>query len=133
MLLTKKRAITFSEYLIAIALTVIAVLFFISFLMTSVNYLRMVMELRTATLVLQEQVSMARELKFPQVQSLGGSFASAAASSLRDAKGTISKTVYNGHPDIIKITYALEWTAFNGRPQKKTIVTLITNCGIDKK
>ncbi|MCK4463112.1 MAG: hypothetical protein KAU58_02240 [Candidatus Omnitrophica bacterium] len=91
------------------------------------------MELRTASLVLQEQASMARDLKFSDILSIGGTFSSSSMSSLNSATGTIKQSSYKGLDKIIKVTFKLDWTAFNGNPAHKTLVTLMTDHGINKK
>jgi len=127
------KAFTIIEALVAIVLMTSIFVVFFTALMTSFNNLRRVKELRTASLVLQEQVSIARELHFPDIQTLGGTFNSTSMSSLSDAAGTIVHASYNGQNTIEKIAFRLTWTGFDGRPMSKTLVTLITDHGIDKK
>ncbi len=127
------KAFTIVETLVAIVLIAFTFVTFFSALMTSFNHLRRVMELRTASLVLQEQVSLVRELPFASIQSLGGTFTSGSMSALTDAAGTIMKAPYDGHDKIIRITFTLDWTDFVGNPASKTLVTLMTERGINKK
>lgn len=91
------------------------------------------MELRTATLILQEEISVIRNLEYSDIQSLGGTFSSQDMASLRNAAGTISKSSYGGSTNILKITLKLDWKTFENNPVNKTISTFITDHGIDKK
>lgn len=128
-----KKAFTLVEILIAAILVAVIALAFFASLATSFNHLRRIVELRTASLVLQEQVSMARDLKYSDILSIGGTFSSASMSSLKDATGTISQSLYGGHAEITKISFKLDWTDFNGDPADKSLVTLMTDHGINKK
>jgi hypothetical protein len=121
------------EVLLAtILIALISAAFFAS-LLTCFNYLRRVIELRTASLVLQEEVSKVRELTFSDIQSLGGTFSSSGMSSLNNAAGAILQGPYEGRDKIVKITFQLDWTAFDGKPVRKTLVTLMTDHGINKR
>jgi len=133
MRLKTKKSFTIVETLFAITLTIIIVLAFFNSLTLAFNYIRYQMELRTAHLILQEQVALVRELEFSDVQVLGGSFSSDNMDMLKDASGTILKSIYNGQSKMIKLTLSLDWTAFNGDPAERRIVTVITSDGIDKK
>ena len=127
------KSFTIFEILIAAILVAVISIAFFSSLVTSVNHLRRIVELRTASLVLQEQASMARDLKFSDILSIGGTFSSSSMSSLNSATGTIKQSSYKGLDKIIKVTFKLDWTAFNGNPAHKTLVTLMTDHGINKK
>lgn len=127
------KSFTIFEILIAAVLVALIALAFFASLVTSFNHLRRIVELRTAGLVLQEQVSMARDLKYPDVVSIGGTFSSASMSSLKNATGTIMQSSYGGRDKIIKITFKLDWTDFSGKPAHKSLVTLMTDHGINKK
>lgn len=129
----KNKAFTLVESLFALALIVLIVVVFLSSLMVSVSYVRRSFELRTSSLILQEQISLVRELKYTDIQSLGGSFSSAFMSSLKNAAGTINKSYEGGGDKILKITLKLDWTTFDSKPASRSVVTLITDHGIDKK
>lgn len=129
----RNKSFTILESLFAtILITLIAVVFFSS-IMTSFNHIRHALELRTASLILQEEISLVRELEFSDIQSLGSSFTSGSMSALKDAAGTIVKSAYSGDGKTLKLTLKLSWTSFDTRPLNKTIVTLITDHGIDKR
>lgn len=133
MKLLNTKSFTLLEILVTTVLVVIiAVSFFTSFV-TSFNYLRRLMELRTATLVLQEQVSKTRELAFSDIQTIAGTFTSPYMSSLESATGSIQKSAYGGSADITKISFKVNWTTYDGRATEKTLVTLMTDHGINKK
>lgn len=129
----KTKSFTIIEAVTSAALLIIFAVAFLTSLWTSFNYLRRVMELRTAALVLQEEASIVRNLKFSDILSLDGRFSSAGLSSLKDATGSIIKSLYEGKAKILKMTFKVDWTAFDGRPQTKSIVTLMTDHGINKK
>ena len=131
-ILNNKAFTLFEIFIAAILVTVITLAFFAS-LVTSFNHLRRIVELRTASLVLQEQISMARGLEFSDILSIGGTFSSASMSSLKNATGSISQSFYGGHNEIIKLSFKLDWTDFNGEPTHKSLVTLMTDHGINKK
>ncbi len=128
-----KKSFTIFEILIAAILVAVIFLAFFASLVTSINHLRRIVELRTASLVLQEQVSMARDLKYSDILAIGGTFSSASMSSLNNATGLINQSSYGGRDKIIKLTFKLDWTAFNGEPAHKSLVTLMTDHGINKK
>lgn len=129
----RKRSFTLIEALIATALLTMLLISFLGSLWVSFDYLRRVMELRTAALVLQEQVSIIRNKKFSEIILLGDSFTSSGMLSLNDAAGTIIKSYYGGQNKMLKITFKLDWNMFNGTPVSKTVVTVITDHGIDKR
>ncbi len=128
-----KKAFTLIESLFTLSLICLIAVAFLTSLIVSVNYVRKSYELRTASLILQEQMSVLRERSYPEIQALGGSFSSGYMSSLTSASGAINKTPYGGHSDILKITYTLNWTTFDNRPASKSIVTMVTKEGLDKK
>ena len=97
------------------------------------SYLSYIGELRTATLILQEQVSNTRELSYAQIQALGSTFSSSEMSSLDGAAGTISFSPYQGESEITKITFTIDWTGSNGLAKSQSIVTMMTEDGINKK
>ncbi len=76
---------------------------------------------------------MARDLEFSDILSIGEVFSSASMSSLNNATGSINQSSYEGHDKSIKITFKLDWTDFNGDPTHKSLVTLMTDHGINKK
>lgn len=127
------KAFTLVESLFAIALIALIIVVFFSALIVSVNYVRGAFELRTASLILQEQMSLTRGLNYSDIESLGSSFSSSYMSSLRNAAGTIYKSYYGGSNDILKLTFKLDWTANDNKPASRSIVTLVTDHGIDKK
>jgi type II secretory pathway pseudopilin PulG len=124
---------TLAEVMISIVLVTVIVLAFFGAFSSSFNYLRRVIELRNATLVLQEEMSVIRELKFSEIQNLPATFSSNSMSSLHNSLGSIIRSSYSGQSNILKITLRLRWSAFDGATVNKTMVTLITNNGIDKK
>jgi Tfp pilus assembly protein PilE len=131
--LSKTKSFTLLEILVTtVLIAIVAISFFTSFV-TSFNYLRRLMELRTATLVLQEQVSEARNLAFSDITTIGTSFTSSAMSTLDSASGSISQALYGGGSEIVKISFRLNWTTFDGKPAEKSLVTLMTDHGINKK
>lgn len=128
-----KKSFTLIESLLAIVLIALIVTACYFSLVTSFTYLRRAMELRTAALILQEQVSTVRDLSFTEIQALSGTFSSSMMTRLKDAAGIRTKSQYNGLNNILKISFKLDWTTFEGTPATKTIVTLITEHGINKK
>ena len=54
-------------------------------------------------------------------------------SSLDNATGTITKSPYNGEDKIIKITFGIDWTTFDGKGGHQTMCTLMTDHGINKQ
>ena len=114
-------------------LFLILIISFLSALWVSFDYLRRVMEMRAAALALQEEASVVRNLAFSEITSLGGMFTSSGMASLNDAEGEIIKSPYNGEGNIVKITFKIGWTTFDGKPAAKTLVTLMTDHGINKK
>ena len=133
MKLLNTKAFTIAEVLIAASLVIIISIALFFVFTTAITSLRYIMELRTATLVLQEQASKIRDLEFSDVQSAGGTFTSPEMSSLNNATGTIVRSLYDGHDKIIKVTFKIDWTAYNGNPAHKTLFTLITDHGINKR
>ena len=133
MQLSKTKSFTIMEAVVAIGLAAIISVVFFSTLLISFDYLRRVKELRTASLALQEEVSLVRELKFSDIQTLGSTFSSSGMAALKNATGTILRSNYNGHSETIKITFKLDWTTFDEKPATKTVVTLMTDHGINKK
>ncbi len=127
------KSFTILETLIAVTLIIILVTAFFGSLLSAFNYLRRIIELRTVNLILQEEVSKVRNLEFSDIQSLGPSFSSSGMSSLDNATGTITKSLYNGEDNIIKITFGTNWTTFDGNPGHQTMTTLMTDHGINKK
>ncbi len=129
----KTKAFTIIEALLALTLITLTVITFSITLIASVNYVRRSLELRNATLILQEQISNVRDLKYSDVQSLGNSFSSADMSYLKNATGAIKKSYYGPSDRITKISFELAWITFDGKPASKYLATLITDHGIDKK
>lgn len=130
---SKRQAFTLVESLFAIGLIVLITIVFFSSLITSISYVRRAFELRTSSLILQEQMSLVREMAYTDIQSIGGTFSSASMPSLKNASGSIQKSAYGGSSEILKITFKLDWTSFDNRPESRSIATLITDHGIDKK
>lgn len=128
-----KKAFTLIESLFTLSLICLIAVAFLTSLIVSVNYVRKSYELRTASLILQEQMSILRERSYSEVQALGGSFSSGHMSALTNASGAVTKAPYGGHSDILKITYTINWTTFDNRAASRSVVTMITNQGIDKK
>ena len=77
-----RKSFTIIEVVIAALLIGMVVFVFLTSIMTSFRHVRSTIELRTASLVLQEQVSKTRELTFTAIQVLGNSFTSSGMSSL---------------------------------------------------
>lgn len=130
---TKNKAFTLIESLFALLLITMITITFFSSLLVAVSYLRKSFELRTASLILQEQTSLVRELNYSDIQSLGGTFSSSYMTSLKNAAGAINKSYYGGSDKILKITFKIDWTTFDNNPASRSIVTLITDHGINKK
>ena len=130
---TRAKSFTLIEPLVSIVIIAFVAIAFFSTLMTSFSYFRRVLELRTASLLLQDQVGKTRELKFSDINNLGGGFTPASTTPLHNVTGTISKSSYTGDGKSLKITFMLNWTAFDGRAEEKTIVTIMTDHGINKK
>lgn len=128
-----KKAFTLIESLFTLSLICLIAVAFLTSLIVSVNYVRKSYELRTSSLILQEQMSILRERSYDEVQALGGSFSSVYMPALTNASGVINKAPYGGQADILKITYTLNWTTFDNRPASRSVVTMITNQGLDKK
>jgi len=128
-----KKAFTIFEVLIASMLLIVFIVVFYISIMHSFGNLQRIMELRAASLILQERISIIRNLTFDQINALGGTFTSSAMGSLQDASGTIEKSSYCAGGKIIKITLRVNWTSFDSRAKDASIVTLITEDGIDKK
>lgn len=131
--LRSNKSFTLIEAVIAIALIAITAAAFLASVITSFGYLQRITELRTATLALQEEVSVVREMNFSDIQSLGSSFTATGMSLLNNAHGTITKSQYAGQVTILKITFKLDWTPLNGTSATKSIVTIMTDRGINKK
>lgn len=127
------KAFTLVESLVAVVLIALVAISFLSALIMSVSYVRKAFELRTSSLILQEQMSLARELNYADIQSLGSSFSSGYMSSLKDAAGTIYKSYYAPGSKILKLTFKLDWTTAEKKSASRSVVTLITDQGIDKK
>lgn len=127
------KAFTLIESLFAIGLIALIAIALFSSLLTSIGYVRKAFELRTSSLILQEQMSLVRELQYSDIQSLGGTFSSVYMASLKNAAGAISKSYYAGSDKILKLTFKLDWTTVDNKPASRSIVTLITDHGIDKK
>ncbi len=131
------KAFTLIESLFAIGLITLIAIALFSSLLASIGYVRRAFELRTASLILQEQMSLVRELDYSDIQSLGGAFSSGYMTSLKNAVGTVYKSYYGGSDKILKLTFKLDWAAANNKDNNKlesrSIVTLITDHGIDKK
>jgi len=117
----------------AILLIALIIIIFLNALILSFNYMRRVMELRTASLGLQEQASVVRDMEFEEVESLPGTFSSGIMASLNNASGTILKSDYAGDSEIKMITFRITWTSFDNRAMSKTLVTNVTDHGINKK
>ncbi len=129
----QRKAFTILESLFATSIMILIAIVFFTSIITSFNHIRRALELRTATLILQEEISLVRELSFSDVQSLGTTFNLVSMSALKNATGAITKSDYSGDGKVLKITFRLDWAAFNGNPAARSIVTLITDHGIDKK
>ena len=130
----KTKAFTLIESLFALALIALVMITFLSSLLTSIGYVRRAFELRTASLILQEQMGLVRNLQYSDIQSLDSTFSSDYMASLKDAAGTARKSYYYGGSDkALKLTFKLDWTTFDSKPASRSIVTLITDHGIDKK
>ena len=131
------KAFTLVESLFAVVLIALIAIALFSSLMTSIGYVRRAFELRTASLILQEQMSLVRELQYSDIQSLGGTFSSAYMASLKNAAGTVYKSSGEGSDKILKLTFKLDWTTANNKvtnkPESRSIVTLITDHGMNKK
>lgn len=131
--LNEKRSFTIIETVIAIALVAITSTVFLASAITSFGYLRHTNELRAAALALQKEVSLVRIMKFQDISTLGATFTPEGVSMLNNPIGTIGKSQYGGQSTILKITFMLNWTGFDGRPATKSIVTLMTDHGINKR
>ena len=127
------KAFTLIESLFAIGLIALIAIALFSSLLTSISYVRKAFELRTSSLILQEQMSLVRELRYSDIQLLGGTFSSGYMTSLKNAAGTIYRSYYGGSDKILKLTFKLDWTTIDNKPESRSIVTLITDHGIDKK
>lgn len=127
------KAFTIIESVIAIALIAFVIITFFSSFLVGLNYVRRSFELRTSTLILQEEMSAIRECNYTQVQALGSTFSLPSMSVLKNAAGSITKSYFYGSNNIMEITLSLTWTTFDGRTERKYLATLITEKGIDKK
>ncbi len=78
-------------------------------------------------------MSLVRELQYSDIQSLGSTFSSGYMISLKNAAGTTYKSYYEPGDKILKLTFKLDWTTADNKPASRSIVTLITDHGIDKK
>jgi len=127
------KAFTLIESLFALALIALITITFLSSLLASISYVRRAFELRTSSLILQEQMSLVRELQYSDIQSLGSTFSSGYMISLKNAAGTTYKSYYELGDKILKLTFKLDWTTSDNKPASRSVVTLITDHGIDKK
>jgi len=127
-----KKAYSLMEALVGIGIMALIAIVFITSVITAFDNLRRIVELRTANLILQERVSITRDMDFSAIQSIPASFPVTSA-FLNNPTGTIATSPYNGNNNMLKVTFILDWTAFNDLPARRTLVTLITDSGIDKK
>lgn len=133
MLVLSKRSFTLVECVVGIILIALLIIAVFSSLIVVFSNVRKIMELKTASLILQEEVSLARELKFSDIEGLGANFTPSNVFPLHNVTGTITKAPYQGKTGILDITFTLEWIDFNGRASSKSIVTLMTDHGINKR
>jgi hypothetical protein len=133
MKLSNTTSYTVLETFIAIVLIIIIILVFSASFLSAFNYLRRIIELRTVSLILQEKVSEVRNLDFFSINTLGANYYSPGMSSLDGAVGTVTQSLNNGESEIIKITFGVRWTTFDGKPGYKTLTTLMTDHGINKQ
>jgi prepilin-type N-terminal cleavage/methylation domain-containing protein len=127
------RGFSLTEVLTAIFLIALTSVVLFASITTGINFLRRIVELRTATLALQEEVCRTRGLPFSDIQSHEGVFTTSSMASLKKATGSINVSPYRGNSEIVKIAFRVDWTAFNNEPQRRTLVTVMTDNGINKK
>ena len=127
------KAFTLIESLFAVGLIALIAVTFFSSLLVSVGYVRKAFELRTSSLILQEQISLVRELQYSDIQSFSGTFSSDYMTSLKNAVGTADRSYYGSGDKILKLTLKVDWTGADNKPASRSIVTLITDQGIDKR
>ncbi len=128
-----RKGFTLPEVVVAIVVMAIAFVSVFTALTASANYFRRSMELRTASLILQEEVSNVRDLKFSDILGLGPNFTLGSMASLKNCTGTIQKGLFEGKSDILKLTFRTDWQSFDGTAKTKQVVTLMTDQGINKK
>ena len=136
-----KKGSTLLEILFSTVLIAIVSIIFFSCLVTSYSYLERLMEMRTATLILQEQISKTREVAFADIPNIpdldndkeGIQFESTLMADLNGAEGTITMAQYGNHNETLKITVTVTWTAYDGSSASRSLSTLITDHGINKR
>lgn len=133
MKITNIKAFTLTEVLVATVLLVIIAVALFAVFGTAVDNLRNFMELRTVSLILQEQASALRDYKFSDIPSMGTSFSPPEMASLTSASGSITQSSYSGRSEMRQVTFKIDWTTYDGRTQQRTLTTLVTDSGINKR
>ena len=88
-------------------------------------------EISIATQAAQEEIECIRDMAFGSITS---SFTTSGFTHLTNPVGTVTVDTYiAGENDIKKVTVTVSWTSAGGRSLTKSLVTLITREGIDKK
>ena len=136
----KSRAFTLIEVMLAIMIISTAMTGVLMTFTKSTALISQTEEIVLATSILQEQVERIRLRAYDNIISTyypSGTFNSTLFSDLNNPVGTIALDYPygSGYPNnrIVRVVVTLNWTSNGGRAMAKSMVSLITDGGINKQ
>ncbi len=139
-LILDKKGLTLIEVMLAIMLLGTALVCVLMLFSNSTALITQSNDLVTATTILQQQIETIRTMPFATIvttYSSPTSFNSSSFADLSNPVGTITVDYPLGttspYNELLRVTANLTWTGVGGRNYSKSMVTLISEGGIDKK
>ena len=127
-----KKGFTLIEITLTILIIVIVSIGIVSIFSHGFTVSTETREISIATQAAQEEIECIRDMAFGSITS--SSFTTSGFTHLTNPVGTVTVDTYiAGENDIKKVTVTVNWTSAGGRSLTKSLVTLITREGIDKK
>ena len=132
--LSNKRGFTLVEALIASLIMAVGLFAAGTAVYTQFTSLNENREKTIAALTAQGEIENIRGMKFSDILPLTSFDVNDAPglAYLKDAEGKVKVDNSYG-PDIKKVSVTVAWNSINGKPLQKTMATLMTNGGINKR
>jgi len=132
---SNKKGFTLIETLVSALILGIGLVMMGAALYSGFLFLDGAKEISIASLAAQEEVETIRNNSYANILAMGASFSftPSSFSSLESPTGTVTIDNIYSTDNIRRLSVRVTWTGYKGRSMSTTLVTLITNSGIDRQ
>lgn len=135
--LSSNRGFTLVEALIASLIMAIGLFAMITTIYAQFAALSQNREYTIATLAAQEEIEIIRGMSFADILNLGSTFTTDGFIYLDSSSGALTVdnaySPISGADNVRRISATVSWNSIDGKPLRKTMATLMTKDGINRR